>query len=100
MNFPLTHHWYAEIKKGRKTCEYRVASHYWVKRISKLNKGDTITFSKGYSKERIRAVVGSIELLSTGQMMKRDVKALLFLGIDEPWFYAISFTKKRSKVVK
>ncbi len=29
----LTDHWFEEIKSGRKTHEYRQATHYWDKRI-------------------------------------------------------------------
>ena len=33
----LTDHWFEEIKSGRKTHEYRMATIYWKKRLMNIN---------------------------------------------------------------
>ena len=71
MNFNLKKEWFEKIKRGEKTHEYRLFKPYWNVRISKLKKGDIITFCKGYPK--LTAVVENVDI-EIG--LKTDLKIL------------------------
>jgi len=49
----LTDHWFEEIKSGRKTHEYRMATIYWKKRLMNINhiNENFCRISKGIPKE-------------------------------------------------
>ena len=79
MNFALTAYWFDKIECGEKTHEYRSHTTYWTKRINKLNKGDTITFSRGYTKNRLQAVIVDIQYISDERLGRKDKEAHAFL---------------------
>lgn len=97
MNFALTKHWFTEIKEGRKTIEFRVKTAYWTTRLHKLNTGDEITFSLGYSKTRISATVTNIQYFSAQRLSKEYPSVFKFFKDDASMtqsFWGISFTTK------
>ena len=91
MNFPLTHHWFNEIQSGKKSSEYRKRTAYWNKRITNLNIGDTITFTKGYSKETLTKTVTDIQYVSLQRLKNIDLAAYEFLKNSDSSFWKISF---------
>lgn len=50
LDLVVTGHWYDEIVAGRKWCEYRVTSEWWMKRIWKRRRQLThVRFRRGYT---------------------------------------------------
>lgn len=65
----LTDHWFEEIKSGRKTHEYRMATLFWYRRIDFFRDiPDFVEFQKAYRKnpERMTFKVKSITYKPTG----------------------------------
>lgn len=91
MNFPLTAHWFNKIESGEKTHEYRARTPYWTKRINKLNKGDFITVSYGYSKRRIEVQIIDIQFISLTRLETEDNEAYEFLKDKCHSFWDIEF---------
>nr|DAP67440.1 MAG TPA: activating signal cointegrator [Caudoviricetes sp.] len=70
----LTDHWFEEIKSGRKTHEYRMATLFWYRRIDFFRDiPDFVEFQKAYRKnpERMTFKVKSITYKPTG--LKTDL---------------------------
>lgn len=73
----LTDYWFEEIKSGRKTHEYRMATIYWKKRL--MNTGYSfkpytfVEFQKAYRKnpERMTFIIKSMDWLPIG--LKTDL---------------------------
>ena len=65
LHLVLTHHWFDEVKSGRKRIEYRKTTLYWYKRIwAKWCAGQqikTVTFARGYTSETITFDVTAID---------------------------------------
>lgn len=97
MNFALTAHWFDKIERGEKTHEYRAKTAYWTRRINKLSKGDAITFSRGYTKRRLQAVVVDIQYISAERFTRADKEAYAFLRKKCHAFWDIEFTLTVSK---
>lgn len=52
LSLVLTHHWFDEVKSGRKRIEYRNTTPFWMKRIwdAYLNRRfDSVRFFRGYT---------------------------------------------------
>lgn len=59
----LTHHWFDEIKSGRKRHEYRRPTTYWLKRIwDRRDKITHVRFRRGYTSTTMRFSVESITM--------------------------------------
>lgn len=57
----LTHHWFDEIKSGRKRVEYRKMSPHWKRLIWDRRKQIThVRFARGYSSETMTFQVDKI----------------------------------------
>ena len=93
MNFALTAHWFNKINNNEKTHEYRAKTIYWTKRINKLDKGDVISFSYGYSKRRIKAEIIDIQYISLGRLIDEDKEAYEFLKDKCHAFWDIEFKR-------
>jgi hypothetical protein len=59
LHLVVTNYWYDEIISGRKRFEYRMITPSWVNRLSGRNY-KTITFSRGYTKEKAIFACGEI----------------------------------------
>jgi len=97
MNFVLTHQWFDKIKSGEKTHEYRAHTAYWCKRINKLQKGGSITFSRGYTKNRVHAEIKDIQYISESRLSRQDAEAHAFLYDKCHAFWDIEFTLLEGK---
>ena len=94
MNFVLTNHWFDKINNGDKTHEYRAKTNYWTKRVNNLSKGDYITFSRGYTKTRIKAQIIDIQYISKERLRAEDREAFKFMQDKCHAFWDINFNKE------
>jgi hypothetical protein len=88
LTFHLTNLNYKRIIKGKKDTEYRQVTCYWIKRLMALRFGDTVRFTRAYTKECVYARYVALEVIR-----KKDLPdyARRFFYEDGTWFFAIHF---------
>lgn len=63
LHLVLTHHWFDEIRAGRKRIEYRAITAHWRNRIWKKRQYiKTVTFARGYTSETLTFNVVKIDM--------------------------------------